>query len=136
MKVSLGTATSRISAALALLFTLGLTLGCHRDPNKVKQKYFESGKRYADEGKLKEASIQLQNALKVDHNFGDAHYELSKVYLKQGNVMPAYAELLRTVDLQPGNLPARVDLGNLLLAGRQPDKALEQANAILAVQSN
>lgn len=136
MKVSLGTATSRVSAALALSFAFGFTLGCHRDPNTVKQKYFESGKRYASEGKLKEASIQFQNALKVDHNFGDAHYELSKAYLKQGNVMPAYTELLRTVDLQPNNVPARVDLGNLLVAGRQPDKAAEQARAILGLQAN
>lgn len=136
MKVSLSTATSRISAALALSFAVGLTLGCHRDPNKVKQRYFESGKRYANEGKLKEASIQFQNALKVDHNFADAHYELSKVYLKGGNMMPAYAELMRTVDLQPANVPARVDLGNLLLAGRQPEKAEEQGRAILAIQMN
>jgi len=51
-------------------------------------------------------------------------------------MLPAFQELHRTVDLQPGNLPARIDLGNLLLAGRQPDKALEQANAVLAVQNN
>ena len=67
----------RTSTALALSLALAFTTGCHRDPNKQKQKYLESGKRYADEGKLKEASIQFSNALKVDHNFAAAHYELS-----------------------------------------------------------
>ena len=125
---------SRISAVVAVSLALGLTLGCHRDPNKEKQRYLQSGKRYAGEGKDKEAAIQFSNALKVDHNFADAHYQLSKIYLKEGAITPGFQELRRTVDLQPGNIPARVDLANLLLAGRLPDKAAEQANAILAIQ--
>ena len=75
------------------------------------------------EGKLKEATIQFSNALKVDRNFADAHYELAKVYIKQGSMLPGYAELLRTVDLAPNNIKARIDLGNLQLAGNAPDKA-------------
>src|SRR5207302_3039530 len=110
--------------------------GCSRDPNKQKQKYLESGKRYEKEDKLKEATIQLSNALKVDRNFAEAHYELSKVYLKQGNLLPGYAELMRTVDLAPTNQQARIDLGNLQLAGNVPDKATEQAKAVLALNSS
>lgn len=135
MRISL-TPASRVSAVLAVSLALGFTAGCHRDPNKQKQRYLESGKRYADEGKTKEAAIQFSNALKVDHNFAEAHYQLSKVYLKQGAVLPAYQELRRTVDLQPNNVKARIDLGNILIAGRQPDKAAEQANAVLAVDGN
>ena len=126
----------RISTVLSTSLALGLTLGCHRDPNKEKQRYLQSGERYAGEGKNKEAIIQLSNALKVDHNFADAHYQLSKVYLKEGAVQPGFQELRRTVDLQPGNVSARIDLGNLLLAGRAPDKAADQANAILALEPN
>lgn len=136
MRTSLAPAALRISTVLGISLVIASTLGCHRDPNKVKHSYLDSGMRYAKEGKLKEASIQYQNALKVDHNFADAHYQLSKVYLKQGNMMPAYAELMRTVDLQPSNVQARIDLGNILLAGKQPDKAKEQADAVLALQPN
>ncbi len=123
MRISLASATRRVSAVLTVSLALGLTVGCHRDPNKQKQRYLESGKRYADQGKLTEARIQFTNALKVDHNFADAHYQLSKVLIKQGSMLPAYGELLRTVDLQPANLPARIDLGNILVAGKQPAKA-------------
>src|SRR5258708_30990421 len=49
---------------------------------------------------------------------------------------PAYGELMRSVDLQPATLPARIDLGNILVAGRQPAKAAEQANAVLAIDPN
>lgn len=136
MRTSATPAAFRISSILALSLVLGSSLGCHRDPNKVKHSYLDSGMRYANEGKYKEASIQFANALKIDHNFGDAHYQLAKVYLKEGSLMPAYAELMRTVDLQPNNADARIQLGNLLLAGRQVPKALEQANAVLAIQPN
>ena len=128
-------ALGRRPAAGALLFSLLVTAGCHRDPNKQKQKYLESGKRYAAEGKYKEAAIQFSNALKVDRNFGEAHYQLGSTYIKMGSVMPGYAELQRAVALQPGNLPARIDLGNLLLAGHQVDRANEQAQAVLAADS-
>ena len=50
--------------------------------------------------------------------------------------MPAYQELLRTVDLAPNNLEARIDLGNLFLAGRSTDRAEAQAKAVLAVNPN
>jgi Tfp pilus assembly protein PilF len=122
-------------AALVTSLALGFTTGCSRDPNKQKQKYLESGKRYESEGKLREAIIQFSNALKVDRNFSDAHYELAKVYLKQGSMLPAYAELLRAVDLAPNNIHARIDLGNLQLAGNAPDKATEQARAVLALDN-
>ena len=127
MRISRIPVSLRAPAIMALSLALGLSLGCHRDPNKEKQRYLESGKRYADQGKYKEATIQFANALKVDRNFADAHYQLSKVLLKQGSIMPAYGELMRTVDLQPGNLQARIDLGNLLVAGKQTDRAAEQA---------
>src|SRR5258708_33433512 len=134
MRISL--AALRVSAILSVSLALGLTVGCHRDPNKQKQQYLDSGKRYAEQGKLMEARIQFTNALKVDRNFADAHYQLSKIFMKQGSMMPAYAELMRTVDLQPGNIPARIDLGNMLVAGKQPARAADQANAILAIDPN
>ena len=48
----------------------------------------------------------------------------------------AYGELARTVDLQPTNYKARIDLGNLLLAGGKTDDAQVQANAVMAAQPN
>ena len=99
--------------SLALVFTVG----CHRDPNVRKQKYLESGKRYEENGKYKEAAIQFSNAMKVDQNFADAHFELAKTYLKMRSVTPAYFELMKTVDLDPNNIKAHITFGNLLLAG-------------------
>ncbi len=122
-------------AALTMMAICGLA-GCKHDPNVQKQKYLESGKRYEKDGKYREATIQFSNALKVDRNFAPAHYELAKTYMQLGSMIAAYQELQRTVSLNPGNIPARVDLGNMLLAGGLPDRAKEQANTILAAQPN
>ncbi len=114
---------------------MGLS-GCRHDPNKQKQKYFESGKRYEVDGKYREAVIQFSNALRVDKNFAPAHYELAKTYLQLGSVVAGYQELQRTVQLSPSNLQARLDLGNLLLAGGVPQRAKEQATAVLLAEPN
>ena len=125
-----------IGAALLLSCVLLTTEGCKKDPNVQKQKYLESGQRYVKEGKYREAGIQFSNALKIDRNFSAAHYELSKVYLQLSNPMAAYQELMRTVDLDPSNVKARADLGSLLVAGGVPDRALDQAKAILVQDGN
>ena len=126
----------RIVLATATLLAVCAVSGCKHDPNVQKQKYLESGKRYEKDGKYREATIQFSNALKVDHNFAPAHYELAKTYLQLGSMIAAYQELQRTVSLNPGNMQARLDLGNMQLAGGLPDGAKEQANTILAAQPN
>ena len=123
-------------AAVALLLTFALVSGCHRDPNVRKQKYLESGQKYSAEGKDKEAAIQYSNALKIDKNFAEAHYGLAQAFLHMGALPPAFTELRRTVELQPTNYKARVDLGNILLAGGKVDEAKAQADATLAAQPN
>ena len=128
--------SSQVGAILGISAAcLGLS-GCKHDPVKQKQKYLESGKHYEEEGKLREAVIQFSNALKVDKNFAPAHYELAKTYIQLGSLVAGYQELQRTVALNGSNLQARLDLGNILLAGGVPDRAKEQAKAILAAQPN
>jgi Tfp pilus assembly protein PilF len=121
---------------VALFLSLTLLSGCFRDPNVRKHKYLESGQRYSAQGKDREAVIQFSNALKIDKNFADAHYALAQTYLHMGSLSAAYGELQRTVDLQPANYKARIDLGSLLLAGGRMDDAQAQAVAAMAAQPN
>ena len=124
------------TVVLPVFLLLIFTAGCNRDPNVRKQKYLDSGKRYEKEGKFREAAIQVSNALKVDRNFSDAHYEMAKIYIKMGSIKEGYSELLRTIDLSPSNLPARIDLGSIYLMANKPDLTDEQAKAVLALDAN
>ena len=45
--------------AVVLAVLVGL-VSCSRDPNVVKKRYYESGNKYFDRGRYKEASIQYQ----------------------------------------------------------------------------
>ncbi len=136
MYATRGRRWNRTRVAIGTILLSTVFAGCKHDPNVQKQKYLESGKRYENEGKNREAVIQFSNALKVDHNFAAAHYELAKTYIQLGSMVAGYQELQRTVSLSPSNLQARLDLGNMLLAGGIPDRATEQANAVLAAQPN
>jgi tetratricopeptide (TPR) repeat protein len=100
-----------------------LFTGCNRDPNVRKQKFLESGNRYRDKGKFREAAIQYSNAIQVDARFAEAHFQLGETYLKLKDYPRAFAELSRTVDLAPANYPAHVELANLLIANRQAKEA-------------
>ena len=113
----------------ALLMLVGLA--CSRDPNVRKQKYFESGKRYFTEGKYRAAAIQFTNAILADPKFGDAHDYLAQSYLRMQDWNNAYQELDRTIELQPTNYRAQLDLANLLIAGNQLGQAQEKAEALL-----
>lgn len=129
-------ASVRIQAAVVgLVASLALS-GCKHDPNVQKRKYFESGKRYENEGKLREAAIQFSNAIKVDRKYAAAHYELAKTYVQLGSMIAAYQELQRAVALDPKNVQARLDLGNMLFAGGVPDRAKIQAQTVLQAQPN
>jgi tetratricopeptide (TPR) repeat protein len=106
-----------------------LFTGCSRDPNVRKQKFLESGNRYRDKGKFREAAIQYANAVQVDPRFAEAHYQLGETYLKLKDYNRAFAELSRTVDLAPANYPAHVDLANMLISARE----LKQAQSHLDI---
>src|SRR5438445_1851156 len=99
----------RRTSILRLLLALGLIatlfVGCSRDPNVRKQKYFESGQRYFEKGQYREAAIQFKNAVQIDSTFGDAHYRLAQTLLKLEQWTAAYQELSRTIELQPENYP-------------------------------
>jgi len=132
-------ATQRLvlaSFVMAALTFLSSVTGCSRNPNIRKRKYLESGERYMAKGKLQEAAIQFSNALKVDHGYAAAHYQLAHTYIKEGMLQAGYVELIHTVDLAPSNIQARLDLGNLALAGGDLARATEQARALLPVPTS
>ena len=119
-----------------LTLTAGILAGCSRDPNVRKQKYLESGQRYAEKGKYREAAIQYSNAIQVDPRFAKAHYQLALTYLKLQEANRAFQELSRTLELDPENYQARIDLTNMLVAAKYFKEAQEHLDILTAKQPN
>ena len=126
----------RRKSNLVLLLSISVHLsvfavGCSRDPNVRKQKFFDQGNRDFDKGKYPEALISYRRALQIDAHFVEAHYKLAQCYLKQGSWVQAFQELNRTVDLQPDNWPAQLEIARMFLSGRKYQDAKDRALLIL-----
>src|SRR5690242_9803689 len=89
-------------ALLAMMTVLG---ACSRDPNVVKKRYLDSGNKYFDRGKYKEARIMYMDALQKDQRYGMAHYHLGLTALKIGPMIEAVNAFRRSYELLPKNTP-------------------------------
>ena len=118
-----------LAGTLALICVL--FSACSRDPNVRKQKYFESGQRYFEAGKYREAVIEFTNAIKVDPAYAEAHHQLAETYLQLQQGDRAFQELARTVELQPDNSPAQLEIINLLIVNHDLPQARQQLDVML-----
>jgi tetratricopeptide (TPR) repeat protein len=92
----------RSKRLVAIIATAVLALvSCSRDPNVAKRRYLESGNKYFDKGKYKEARIMYLNAKAKDQRWGPAYYKLGLTALKMVNMTEAVNALRRAVELLP-----------------------------------
>ncbi len=121
---------------VAVVCLLAALTGCSRDPNVRKQKYLESGERYFDKGAYREAEIQFQNAIQVDARFAEAHYKLAQTAMKLEQWPAAYQELSKTIEIQPDQYAAHLDMANLLILGHQFNDAKQHLDLLVKEQPN
>jgi len=126
--------TTYVRLLAGVLVGVAFLGGCTGNPNERKHKYFESGQRYYDKGKYREAVIQFGNAIQVDPAYADAHYQRAQAYLKLQQGRPAFQDLTRTIELQSDNYAARLDLANLLIGANEFKQAQEQTDLLLQKQ--
>ena len=119
--------------SLHVILILGACLlaVCSRNPEERKQFYLGKADSYFQKGQYREAAIMYQNVIQIEPRFAQAHYQLALCYLRQSEWQRAYAEAMRTVELEPTNWKAHLTVGDLLLAARQYASAREHAEAVL-----
>src|SRR5260370_33579044 len=100
---------------------------CNRDPKK----FLAKGNASYEHEKYPEALIYYGRAIQLDPRNPEAHFKLAQTRLKLKSWSGAFAEFKRTVELQPDNWQAQLDLGRLQLAGGQKQEAKDRAQLIL-----
>jgi tetratricopeptide (TPR) repeat protein len=85
--------------ALVLLGSYGPSLGADRPSGDAVRHYVE-GRRYMDQGLLKAAEAELEEAVLIDPDYLDALSSLALVYFKQGKMSHYRAVLQRAVDVK------------------------------------
>ncbi|HWB85903.1 MAG TPA: tetratricopeptide repeat protein [Bryobacteraceae bacterium] len=123
------------AVVIAVLSILAF-VSCNRDPNVAKKRYLESGNKYFERGKFKEASIMYRNALRKDMRYGAAYYRLGLTDLKLGEMSQAVGQFRRAIELLPPEQPehwdAMVKLSDLYLAyGRQQKQFLDDVDGFV-----
>src|SRR5476651_475588 len=120
-----------------ILAALAGLASCNRDPQVAKKRYLESGNKYFQNGRYKEASIQYRNAIKTDPKYGAAYYKLALTSLRSGDYGGAVALLRRAIVLgtkaSPDHWDAVVKLTEIYLQVAVSDKTyMEDAEKFTA----
>ena len=85
-----------VATTLAAVFAL---VSCNRDPNVAKRRYLESGNKYFDRGKYREAEIMYKNAKLKDPKYGLAYYKLGLTQIKLKEPIDAVQSFWRAISL-------------------------------------
>jgi tetratricopeptide (TPR) repeat protein len=115
------------------LLAMFLASGCGSSEDRITS-FFERGESYVENEEFEEAIIEFKNVLQIDPNHAGAHEALSKAYLEVQKPREAYWEMSETVRLDPTNIPALLRYGTVAATVGEHDVAIDQANAILAVE--
>ncbi|HWE48439.1 MAG TPA: tetratricopeptide repeat protein [Bryobacteraceae bacterium] len=98
-------------------------ISCSRDPNVLKAKYLQSGNKYFEAGRFKEASIMYRKSIEADRKFGAAYYHLALTDLKLGSVAGAVPMFRRAHELLKAGTPEADDtdlkLSEILIVASQ-----------------
>ena len=93
---------------VVLAVVLGMA-SCRTNPDVAKKRYLESGNRYFDKARFKEARIMYKDSLQKDKRYGPAWYKLGLTALKLGSHAEAVSAFRRAVELLPHDQPDRWD---------------------------
>jgi tetratricopeptide (TPR) repeat protein len=123
----------RSKRLVAIIITTVLALvSCSRDPNVAKRRYLESGNKYFEKGKYKEARIMYLNAKAKDQRWGPAYYKLGLTALKMGSMTEAVNALRRAVELLPesqaDHWDAVVKLSEIYLSATREKSLLDEVD--------
>ena len=113
---------------MVVLASILALASCRTNPEVAKKRYLESGNRYFDKAKYKEARIMYKDALQKDNRLGPAWYHLGLTALKLSSHAEAVSALRRAIELLPQDQPDRWDavakLADLFLQFGRDQKGL------------
>ena len=124
-----------------LLGVLLALYGCEGDPQAKKARYMQKGLAYMAEKKYTAAVLEFKNAVQLDPNDAQAHYQLGLAHLQMTaeprdrgaltDLRAAFRALHRSVQLDAKNIDAQLKLGGLYLLAKDATEAQAKAEFVL-----
>jgi tetratricopeptide (TPR) repeat protein len=84
-----------------------------------------------DKGRVDEAIVQYQDALRISPRYDDAHDNLGNALLQKGEVGKAISEYQEALSINPGLAGAHYNLGNALRQQGRVEEAISEYQAAL-----
>jgi tetratricopeptide (TPR) repeat protein len=94
------------------------------------------GIAYAELGRIDEAIKEYQTALKLDHNYAEAHNFLGIAYASQGRLDEAIKEYQTAITIKPEYAEVHNNLGIAYANQGRLDEAIKEYQAALKISSN
>jgi len=117
-----------IYIACLLVVLPAILSGCSGAEARI-DRHVERGNGYLSRGRYPEARIEFRSALQIDRKNSAAQYGLGRAALSMGYLQEASEAFYQTMRLDPSNLQARLEVGNLL--ARYPDEeSLKEAERL------
>ena len=104
------------------LLLLVMLASCNTDPKVQAKNSINSGNKFFEKAKYKEAAIMYKKALIKDPLSGEAYYRMALADLQLGALSDAVGMLRRAVELEKGNIDAHVQLANIYLYASTQDQ--------------
>ncbi len=114
---------------VVILAVLSLLSSCQ----KSAADHVEQGMRLAESGKSEEAGLEFQKALQLDANLGEAHYQLGRLALRNGDGDGALTALTQAARLLPERDDVQVALADLYVEAMRRNMA--EARFVAAVEN-
>lgn len=114
--------------ACLLIVLAAILSGCSGAEARI-DRHVQRGQEYLSRGRYPEARIEFRSALQIDRRNASAQYGLGRAALAMGYLQEAAEAFYQTMRLDPTNLQARLEVGNLL-AGYPDDESLKEAERL------
>jgi cellulose synthase operon protein C len=124
---------SFVSVTTVLLLVV-LLVGCSSSEER-QAKYLQRAEAKYESGENKKALVEVRNVLQINPENTEALYLWALIQERQNNWEGMHKSLLRVVELKPKFVLARIKLAELYYHAKEDDRALEQADAVLAIES-
>jgi tetratricopeptide (TPR) repeat protein len=114
--------------ALVFSVTVSLLVSVQR----YAEERFYAGRDQLGMGRLKEAMVCFEQALRIRPDYAEAHFSLGNVYIQSGRLSDAMAQYEAALRLNPDFAKAHNNLGTILLniPGRLPDAIVQFQAAV------
>jgi tetratricopeptide (TPR) repeat protein len=109
----------------------GLLLSACDSPQETAESHLQKGKELFEKGEFDKAILELKSSSQDDKR-GETYYYMALLDEKHNNFKAMREDLLKAVELEPGFAAARVKLAKVQILFGELDKAMMQADTVLA----